>query len=51
MNGASYFSVGCSSLSKKPGVCIFKGSQGDDEWNSNWRKNIEEINLKKYLRL
>ena len=33
---------------KKSAVC--KVSQGDDhEWNSNWRKNIEENDKKTFL--
>ena len=34
-------------LRRKFGVFIFKLPQGDDEWNSKWRKDTEGENPKK----
>lgn len=41
----------CSSIKRKSCVPIFKVPQGADEWDTNWRKDIEGGNHKTYLRL
>ena len=56
MNEANYFIFCClnnkyKSLREKSGVYIFKVPQGDDKWNSKWRKDIKEDNSKKHLDL
>ena len=56
MNEVNYFILCClnneyKSLRQKSGVYIFKVPQGDDKWNSKWRKDIKEDNSKKYLDL
>ena len=40
MVGANSFIFGCSCSRRKYGVAIFKSTEGDDEWTSNWRKSI-----------
>ena len=44
--GANCFIFCCSSSRRKIGVSVFKVPQGDDEWNSNWRKDTEGENQK-----
>ena len=43
MVGTNCSIFGHSSSRRKSGVAIFKVPQGDDEWNSNWRKGIISI--------
>ena len=43
MIGANCSIFGCSSSRRKSGDDIFKVTQGDDEWSSNWRKSIINV--------
>ena len=43
MVGVDCSIFGCSSSRRISVVAIFKVSQGDDEWSSNWRKSIISI--------
>ena len=43
MVGVNCSISGCSSSRRISVVAIFKVSQGDEEWSSNWRKSIISI--------
>ena len=46
MPGANCSIYGCSSSRRNKGIAIFKVPQGDDEYNSNWRKKIINVVIK-----
>ena len=47
MNDANFFIFRCSSSRRKSCVYIFKVLQGEDEWNSKWKKDTEGENAEK----
>ena len=47
MNEANCFIFRCSSSRRKSCVYIFKVLQGEDEWNSKWKKDTEGENPEK----
>ena len=49
MNESNCFIFRYSNFKRKFGVDIFKVPQGDDEWNSKWKKYTEGENSKTYL--
>ena len=49
MNESNCFIFRYSNFKRKSGVDIFKIPQGDDEWNSKWKKYTEGENSKTYL--
>ena len=43
MNEGNYFIFRCSSFRRRSGVYIFKVPQGDNKWNSEWKKDTEGV--------
>ena len=49
MNESNCFIFRYSNFKRKSGVDIFKVPQGDNEWNSKWKKYTEGENSKTCL--
>ena len=49
MKETNYFIFRCSNSRRKSGAYIFKVPQGEDEWNSEMRKDTEGENRKKKI--
>ena len=49
MKETNYFIFPCSNSRRKSGAYIFKVPPGEDEWNSEMRKNTEGENRKKKI--